>query len=139
PAATAEPEEAPAQVKRIPIDDFNFYSPEMTWLDYEKLIFAKAFSNADFKPAQAAKDLGVSPATFYKRIKDFDLQNKDNPVYHDSFVVPSGKTLREFLEDIVWAAFQCAEEKAYTAIKWLSVSQGHFYNVLREAKKKYQK
>ena len=29
--------------------------------------------------------------------------------------------------------------KAYTAIKWLSVSQGHFYNVLREAKKKYQK
>jgi transcriptional regulator with PAS, ATPase and Fis domain len=39
------------------------------------------------------------------------------------------------LVDIFWGAYQASSQKAYTAIKWLDVSQGHFYNVLKSAKK----
>lgn len=120
------------------IDNHNRYDSRRNWEDYEKVIFAKAYAAADFKPIGAAQSLEVSMATFYKRIKDFNLNDKANPLYQDSFVFTEGKTLREYLEDIFWAAYVASEEKAYTAIKWLGVSQGHFYNVLKKAKSRHR-
>jgi transcriptional regulator with GAF, ATPase, and Fis domain len=120
----------------VQIDAHNLYDPRLTWEDYEKRICAKAYAAADFKPLAAAELLDVSAATFYKRIKDFDLANRGNPLFEDPFVLVSGKTLRSLLEEIFRAAYQASGEKAYTAIKWLDVSQGHFYNVLKAAKKR---
>jgi len=124
---------APASTK---IDSRNAYDSRLNWEDYERLIFAKAFESRAFKPLDAAEALSVSPATFYKRIKDFDLNNRGNALYQDAFHWTEGKSLREYLEDIFWAAYQASGEKAYTAIKWLDVSQGHFYNVLKAAKRR---
>ncbi len=121
------------------IDAQNRYDNRRTWEDYEKVIFAKAYAAADFKPIGAAQALDVSMATFYKRIKDFDLNDKGNRLYQDAFVLSEGKSLRDYLEDIFWAAFQASGEKAYTAIKWLDVSQGHFYNVLKRAKERHRR
>ena len=118
------------------IDAHNAYDNRRTWEDYEKVIFAKAYAAADFKPAEASRSLDVSMATFYKRIKDFSLNEKNNPLFKDGFVLSQGKTLKDYLEAIFWAAYQASSEKAYTAIKWLDVSQGHFYNVLKRAKTK---
>lgn len=120
---------------RVPIDNFNFYEAGKTWIDYERLIFAKTFAAAEFKPIEAAKSLGVSTATFYKRIKDFQLNDQNNSVYQENFTVPQGKILRTFLEEVFLAAYKCAGEKSYQAIKWLGISQGHFYNVLKSARK----
>lgn len=120
--------------RAVSIDEANSYDSRLNWEDYEKRIFAKAYEAAGFNPMGAAGRLDVSPATFYKRIKEFDLNNQSNPLYREKFVVKDGKALREFLEDIFWAAYQASGEKAYTAIKWLQVSQGHFYNVLKAAK-----
>ncbi|MCC6273027.1 MAG: hypothetical protein IT572_06130 [Deltaproteobacteria bacterium] len=65
------------------------------------------------------------------------MNEKGNALYQDGFVLTEGKSLRDYLEDIVWAAYVASGEKAYTAIKWLDVSQGHFYNVLKKAKKRH--
>ncbi|MGH7831497.1 MAG: hypothetical protein ACREP8_15105, partial [Candidatus Binatia bacterium] len=123
--------------KKVSIDGFNKFDPRKSWEDYERVLFAKTYEAADFKPLPAAESLGVSPATFYKRLKDFDLNNRSNPVYQEKFIIQKGKALRDYLEDIFWAAYECSGERAYTAIKWLGVSQGHFYNVLKAAKKKH--
>ncbi len=122
----------------IMIDAENRYDSRRSWEDYEKVLFAKAYAAAGYKPISAAQALDVSMATFYKRIKDFDLNNKANRLYQDPFLLRDGKSLRDYLEDIFWAAFVASGEKAYTAIKWLDVSQGHFYNVLKRAKEKHQ-
>lgn len=122
----------------VQIDAHNRYDTRRTWEDYEKVIFAKAYAAADFKPIGAAQALDVSMATFYKRIKDFNLNEKGNALYQDGFVLAEGKSLRDYLEDIFWAAYVASGEKAYTAIKWLDVSQGHFYNVLKKAKERHR-
>ncbi len=132
--AGARAEEGPA----VKIDAHNRYDTRRTWEDYEKVIFAKAYAAADFKPIGAAQSLDVSMATFYKRIKDFNLNEKGNALYQDGFVLTEGKSLRDYLEDIFWAAYVASGEKAYTAIKWLDVSQGHFYNVLKKAKERHK-
>ncbi|MFO1464079.1 MAG: sigma 54-interacting transcriptional regulator [bacterium] len=137
-AASAREPQGEVEGKAM-IDAQNRYDNRRTWEDYEKVIFAKAYAAADFKPIGAAQALDVSMATFYKRIKDFDLNDKGNRLYQDAFVLSEGKSLRDYLEDIFWAAFQASGEKAYTAIKWLDVSQGHFYNVLKRAKERHRR
>ena len=134
PGSKSRGEEAPA----VKIDGQNRYDSRRTWEDYEKVIYAKAYAAADHKPIGAAQSLDVSMATFYKRIKDFNLNEKSNALFQDGFTLTEGKSLREYLEDIFWAAYVASGEKAYTAIKWLDVSQGHFYNVLKKAKERHQ-
>ncbi len=118
--------------RKVSIDGSNHYDPKISWKEYEKLIVAKAYQGQGSNPAKAAEVLDVSVATFYKRIKDYDLNNSHNPVYQHPFQYNPAFTLQDYVKKVFHAAQEYSDQHPYTAIKWLGVSQGYYYKILKE-------
>ncbi len=118
-------------MRRINIDGKNNYDPMIPWKEYEKLIVAKAYQSLNSNPAKTAEALDLSVATFYKRIKDFDLNNPSNLVYQNAFQYRTGLTLQDYVKKIFMAAHEYSDKHPYTAIKWLGVSQGYYYKIIK--------
>ncbi|MFO1519422.1 MAG: sigma 54-interacting transcriptional regulator [bacterium] len=119
---------------RVLIDGQNLYDPNMTWNDYEKLITAKAYQTQGSNPSKTAEVLDLSLATVYKRIKEFDLANANNALFQNPFLYDANLTLQDYVKKVFQAAHEYSGAKPYTAIKWLGVSQGYFYKILKELK-----
>jgi Nif-specific regulatory protein len=117
--------------KKFPIDAHNDYDYKVTWRDYEKVIMAKAYRTCEYNAVKAASSLGVSTATFYKRIKKWNLKDHSNPLYSDPFVYTEGKLLDDYIPEIFKAALDYAKERATKAIANLGVSQGYFYKIMK--------
>lgn len=117
--------------RKISIDGKNNYDPEITWKEYEKLIVAKAYQSFDSNPTKTAEALDLSVATFYKRIKDFNLNNPASPLYQNPFQYKTGLTLQDYVKKVFHAAHEYSDKHPYTAIKWLGVSQGYYYKILK--------
>jgi len=124
---------APAGM-RVLIDGENLYDPQTNWEDYERLIIAKAYQTQGSNPAKTAEVLDLSLATMYKRIKELDLNNAGNPLYQKNFTYDPKFTLKDYVKKVFRAANEYSENHPYTAIKWLGVSQGYFYKILKELK-----
>jgi transcriptional regulator with GAF, ATPase, and Fis domain/serine/threonine protein kinase len=133
PVSTSGGKAAPSGM-RVLIDGENLYDSTKSWEDYEKLIVAKAYQNQGSNPAKAAEVLDLSLATMYKRVKELDLNNLQNPLYHTSFVYDPKLTLKDYVKKVFSAANEYSGNHPYTAIKWLGVSQGYFYKILKELK-----
>ncbi len=118
------------------IDEENTYDSETSWKGYERVIIAKAFEANQFQARPAAAELGLSVTTLYKRIAEWDLKNRDNPVYRDPFRYVRGKTLSEYLTLVFTAAYEYSDRRSYIAIANLRVSQGHFYKVMKNRREK---
>ncbi len=134
PAVVLSPSSELPQISgpKILIDRHNHYNSKLSWKDYEKLIVAKAYQSYLSNPTQTAQALDVSVATFYKRIKDFDLNNSENPIFRDPFSYDASLTLKGYVKKIFHAAQEYSGNHPYTAIKWLGVSQGYYYKILKE-------
>jgi len=120
--------------KKVPIDEKNFFDPQKTWQQYEAIIIAKCFQMNDYKKVIAADMLGISHSTLYKKVKDLDLENPNNPIYNDPFEYTSGKTLKDYIPPVFFAALEFADEHPYAAIRQLGVSQGYFYKIIKMTK-----
>ncbi|MDO8519061.1 MAG: sigma 54-interacting transcriptional regulator, partial [Deltaproteobacteria bacterium] len=120
---------ADPSAKSVPIDSKNRFDPAKTWEDYETLVIAKCFEANAFKKGETAEMLGISPSTLYKKIKENDLENRENPIYSDLFVYEPGQTLKSYIPRIFGAALKFADDHPYAAIRQLGVSQGYFYKV----------
>ena len=58
------------------VDDYVFYSINLQWFicqDMEKNLIVKALEKYNGKRKYAAKELGISERTLYRKIKEFDL------------------------------------------------------------------
>ena len=77
--------------------------------------------------------LGIAPATVYKKIREIGLVDKDNPLFDEPFHYEEGKKLKDYLRPIFAAALVHAEDRPYTAIAQLKVSQGYFYRIMKGA------
>jgi transcriptional regulator with GAF, ATPase, and Fis domain/Tfp pilus assembly protein PilF len=125
-------EPVPADVSMI--DGSNAYDDSKTWRDYERDIIAKAYASCDFHAATAATELGISAATVYKRVNEWNLKDRDNPIYGESFSYHKGLTLDDYRDRIFKVALEHADGKPTQAIANLSVSQGYFYKVMKRMK-----
>jgi hypothetical protein len=127
-------EKGAAGQARILIDGQNLYDSNRTWQDYERLITTKAYQANNANPAKTAQALDLSVATLYKRLKEYNLTNPNNPLYQDPFIYDPKLTLHDYVKKIFHAAHEYSGSHPYTAIKWLGVSQGYFYKILKELK-----
>ena len=121
--------------EKIPLDSNNTFDPSKTWDEYETLIIAKCFEALHFKKGASAEMLGISPSTLYKKIKEHDLENHDNPLYADPFVYEQGTQLKNHIPKIFKAALKNSGDHPYAAIRQLGVSQGYFYKIIKQDKK----
>lgn len=119
--------------KKIPIDEKNFLDPGKTWDQYETIIIAKCYEANTFKKAATAEMLDISPSTLYKKIREADLDNRNNPLYADPFVYPKGETLKAFIPKIFKSSLEFADNHPYAAIRRLGISQGYFYKIMKKA------
>ena len=56
---------------------------------------------------------------------------RTNPFYHDPFHYEPGKKLKDYLKPVFQAALAYSQDKPYSAISRLKVSQGYFYKVMK--------
>ncbi len=117
--------------KKIPIDEHNTFDATKTFNQYEAVILAKSYQANDFKKVQTADMLDISHSTLYKKIKELDLDNRNNPLYQDSFIYTKNTPLRDYIPKIFKAALSFADNHPYAAIRQLGVSQGYFYKVMK--------
>ncbi|OGP07808.1 MAG: hypothetical protein A2048_04335 [Deltaproteobacteria bacterium GWA2_45_12] len=120
--------------KEIAFDSHNKYDPAKTWNEYETLIIAKGYAHYQFKKNETAQGLGISPSTLYKKIKEYDLENKENPIYKDEFVYEAAQSLKNYIPKIFKAVLEYCDNHPYAAIRQLGVSQGYFYKIIKAAK-----
>lgn len=120
----------------ISIDAKNRYRSNLRWEDYERIIYAKAYEANDFKARKAAKELHVAPTTMYNKIKNYHLDDHENPIYKDPFKYEHGHSLRSYEFPIFNAALKSSGYKASRAISKLGISQGFFYKVMKHNKHK---
>lgn len=113
------------------IDENNPYTPSFTWHDYEKVIVAKAFEANSFDVRQTADELKMAVTTLYKRVKEWNLKDKRNPLYSTPFTHIRNRTLVEYLRLVFCAAYNHAGKRPFMAIANLKVSQGYFYKVMK--------
>lgn len=125
---------AKTEGKSVALDEKNNFDPSKTWEDYETLIIAKCFEALHFKKGETATSLSISPSTIYKKIKEYDLENKENPIYSDPFVYEEGAPLKAYIPKIFKAALKFADDHPYAAIRQLNVSQGYFYKIIKQDK-----
>ncbi|MBL7684547.1 MAG: sigma 54-interacting transcriptional regulator, partial [Deltaproteobacteria bacterium] len=120
--------------QKILLEGNTYYDPNQPWSEYEKLILAKAYQHFEGNPNLMAQTLDLSIATVYKRMKEFDLATPTNPLFTASFDYNASLTLHDYVKKIFKASLEASNSKPYTAIKWLGVSQGYFYKILKELK-----
>ena len=109
----------------------NFFDPQKTWADYERVILAKCYEANGFKKMATAGMIGLSHSTLYKKIDTFNLDDLHSPLYKDPFVYEKGKLLKDYIPLVFQAALKAAGNKPYTAIRQLGVSQGYFYKIIK--------
>jgi transcriptional regulator with PAS, ATPase and Fis domain len=119
------------EIAHTTIDDQNAYDLGKSWRDYEILIIAKSFEHNNFHASRTAAELGIATATLYKRIKEWNLKDRSNPLYQDPFTYEPGIKLDEYVPRIFKAALDAAEGRAMQAIANLKVSQGYFYKIMK--------
>jgi hypothetical protein len=86
----------------------------------------------DCHAAKTAAALGIAVATLYKRIREWDLKNKDNPVYAEAFVYDEKKALDAYIPLVFRAALEYVDDRPTQAIANLNVSQGYFYKIMKQ-------
>jgi transcriptional regulator with GAF, ATPase, and Fis domain/serine/threonine protein kinase len=118
-------------ISDIPIDSDNHYDTHLSWYDYEKRIIAKAFLMHEYNVQDTAQSIGIAPTTLYKKIREWNLSNKDNPIYQAPFHYTKGKKVGDYLPEVFEAALEACHKKPYKAIAQLKVSQGYFYKVMK--------
>lgn len=111
------------------------YDETLKWKDYENIFIAKAYAHNNYRPVAAAGMLGISYAKVYQLVKKLDLNDKKNHLYSYPFSFVPDKLLADYQKEIYQKALEHADQRPYRAIKLLGVSQGHFYKVMRSAKK----
>lgn len=117
----------------VTIDECNVYDSGKSWRDYEIHIIAKSYQQNNFHAARTAAELGIATATLYKRIKEWNLKDSNNPIYQDPFVYMQGIRLDDYVPRIFKAALDSVDGRAMQAIANLKVSQGYFYKVMKRA------
>ncbi|MBX7148953.1 sigma 54-interacting transcriptional regulator [bacterium] len=120
--------------KEINIDEKNIYNPGRAWASYEALVIAACFKLNDFKKSSTADMLDISASTFYKKIKDYDLDNPSNTLFAENFWYNPKLTLKDYVPLVFKASLTYCDEHPYAAIKLLDVSQGYFYKILKQIK-----
>lgn len=105
----------------------NSFNPSLTLEDYEKIIYAKAYAHTGFQPKKAYELLGVSSATFFKKIKAWNLNNQANPLYQNAYPYVPSISLEKSLGEIITQTYQHFEKQPYKVIKALQISPGTFY------------
>ena len=75
--------------------------------------------------------LDLSPATLHNKIKTFNLDDRNQPIYQESFYYQPGTTLKYYIPKIFKAALEYSGNHPYAAIKQLNVSQGYFYKIIK--------
>lgn len=118
--------EKPSTVK---IDEYNFYDPEKTWYDYEKIIITSSFVQHQCHAGKTAKDLGIPLPTLFKKIRAMKLRNPDNPLLKNRFHHSPEKKIALYQKEIFLAATRFTGGKVYEAIARLGVSPGYYYRV----------
>ncbi len=116
----------------ISIDALNHFDAGKSWYDYEKLVIAKAYEVSGFNVRKTAELTGIAVATLYKKIKEWNLA-KGHPIFGDPFRYDPAKKLKDYLKPVFQAALTHADNKPYTAIAALKVSQGYFYKIMKES------
>lgn len=119
----------------VKIDSQNVFDASKTWQNYEAVILAKCFETHKKKKMPAAKALGLSHSTVYKKIEELNLDDDSNPLYADHFVYEEGTAMKDYIRKIFKAALTYHNNHPYAAIKQLNVSQGYFYKIMKEFKR----
>ena len=131
----AAPRPATVSAGSVSIDADNRYDETRPWKEYERVITAKCYAANDFRARPAAVELGLSVATLYNRIRGWDLDDRSQEIYSDSFVYRRGARLDDYLPLIFAAALEAAGGRPSAAIANLRVSQGYFYKVMKKVKR----
>ena len=94
---------------------------------------AHAYQHHHFRALPAAQSIGISPPTMYRKIKEWELEDSENPLYAKPFVYQPEIPLKDFRNQLFSAALK-HHQKPYATLRALGVSQGFFYKVLREVR-----
>ncbi len=119
-----------SSTSEVPLDANNFFRPHLRWADYEKLFIAHAYRHHRYRAVPAARAIGISAPTLYKKIREWTLEDADNPLYKDPLHYDPSVPLKVF-QKMVFLAARAYHKKPYTALRALGVSQGHFYRVIK--------
>lgn len=125
-----------SQVIPVAMDAHNNFDPHKTWKDYEAVIIAKCYEMNMKKKVPTAECLDQSHSTIYKKISDLNLDDDSNPLYADTFVYDKNVDMKEYILKIFKAALEYHDNHPYAAIRQLAVSQGYFYKIMKEFRKK---
>lgn len=128
----SEEREIKSSKKKLKIDETNEYDPSKSWRDYERLIIAKCFEANNFNARDAAKELDISAASMYNKIDEWQLRDKKNFVYAESFAYMRQRKLGDYIPLIFRAALAAAQGKPSQAIANLRISQGYFYKMIKK-------
>lgn len=120
------------------IDEKNHYDPRLSWYDYEAIIIAKAFESSGWRKKQVAEWLNMSHSTIYKKIDDYGLDDRKNPLYQKQFAYNAQYTLKDYVGMVFLASLKHHENHPYAAIKVLEISQGYFYKIIKDVQRKNQ-
>ncbi len=125
-----------ASVPSVFIDEKNGFDPSKTWQKYEAIIIAKCYEFNLKKKMPTAECLNLSHSTIYKKIEDLNLDDASNPLYAENFVYDTAVTMKECILNVFSAALKFHDNHPYAAIRQLDVSQGYFYKIMKEFKKR---
>ncbi len=125
---------APSPTSTVRIDTHNHYDSQLQWADYERVIIAKALAEHNYQIKATATSLGLAATTMYKKVKEWDLNDKNNPLFSSPFVYSKGKKIADYIPEIFQAALKTCNDKPYQAIEQLGVSPGYFYKMIKRAK-----
>ena len=123
----------PSSGERILIDGANAYDPAKSWHDYERMIIARCYEANGFRARATAEELGLSIATLYNRVREWNLDDRSSQIYAEPFAYARGTTVEAFLPKLFSAALAAVGGKPTLAIANLRVSQGYFYKVMKKS------
>lgn len=112
------------------IDEVNRYRPDWRWEDYERHLIAQAYRHHHYRAIPTAQAIGLTPPTVYQRIRKWNLEDPENPLYKEEFRFVPGTTLRGCQRRVFEAALR-HHKRPYAALRALGISQGHFYKVIK--------
>jgi DNA-binding NtrC family response regulator len=124
---------ASSKDKNLPLlDRHNRFDPHYKWRDYEAQIIAAAYKKCKFNAKSTAENLGLAIATVYKKVSEFALKDKSNPLFATAFKYEPHFSLDSYIVKIFKAAWEYEEKSPYRAARILGVSSGYFYKIMKK-------
>jgi Nif-specific regulatory protein len=114
----------------VMIDGRNLYRPGWSWADYEKIFISHAYRHHQYRAIPTAQAVGLTPPTLYKKIREWKLEDPENPVFDEPFQYSTEIGLEEFRAKTFKAALE-HHKRPYAALRALGVSQGYFYKIIK--------